>query len=63
MTVMNLYTVAIVGQKVIVKDCYKDWDVVYHGDIDNITYDLLNRNIRWVGSSDVYVGTIEIVIE
>lgn len=63
MTVMNFYTVAIVGQKIIVKDVYEDWEVVYNGDIEHIPLKMLDRNIRWVGTSDLYVGTIEIVLE
>ena len=63
MTLADLYRVATVGQKIIVKDCKKDWNVVYNGEIDNISFSILDRKIRWIGSSDIYVGTLKIIIE
>lgn len=63
MTVADFYRVAIVGQKIVVKDVNKSWEVVYKGDIDHISFIMYDRHIRWLGTSDVYVGTIELIIE
>lgn len=63
MVIADLYRVAVIGQNIIVKDHKNDWEVVYNGDIDDIPFILFDKKIRWLGTSGVYVDTLELIIE
>lgn len=63
MTVMDSYRVIMPGQKVIVKDYSDGWNEIYNGYIEHIPLNMFDRNITWLGTSDVYVGTLELIIE
>lgn len=62
MTVMDLYMVTLIEQKVIIKDKNKDRKVVYNGNMFDIPLNILDRNIIWL-LSDIYDNTIELIIE
>lgn len=63
MTVMDLYRVLTVNQKVIIRDFNKDWKTLYKGDAGYIPHYMFDNNIKWIYTSDEMDCTLEIMIE
>ena len=62
MTVMDLYKVLKVNQKVIIRDFEKNWSILYKGVAGYIPHYIFDNNIKWVCASDESDCTFEIMI-
>ena len=62
MTVMDLYKVLTVNQKVIIRDFEENWSILYKGVAGYIPHYMFDNNIKWVYASDESACTLEIMI-
>ena len=62
MTVMDLYKVLTVNQKVIIRYYEENWTILYKGVAGYIPHYMFDNNIKWVYVSDESDCTLEIMI-